>query len=171
MPFKTWDFEVKSLEDNAGTFLGLASTYNGIDEVGDRILPGAFTRTLAEKGGSRTLLVGHKEPPVGIVKLEDSPEGLIARGKLSLGTQAGRDAYQLLRDRVLGSLSIGYRTIQERMKGEVRELLELKLWEVSLVWAPANPDAVITSVKSQRETQKIEAALADLLLETRKFKG
>jgi hypothetical protein len=53
-----------------------------------------------------------------------------------------------VRDGAIGGLSIGYKTIREQIVGKTRQLLELALYEVSLVTIPMNERAVITSVKS-----------------------
>ena len=54
-----------------------------------------------------------------------------------------------MREGLLDSMSIGFRTVDERFnsKKRVRELLEVKLMEISLVLFPAQEDALISSVK------------------------
>jgi len=148
----SFSFEVKEINAE-GTFQGLASTYGGEpDLTGDVVDVGAFTRTL-QSGDERPLLWQHSLP-IGLVKLQDSLEGLIAYGKLSLGIQQARDALVLLRDRVVRGLSIGFTTVKEQFRGDVRHLQELKLWEVSLTPIPANQHALVTSVKSMGDIQR-----------------
>lgn len=149
---QSFAFELKSVTAE-GTFEGLASTYGNIDLVGDIVEKGAFVRTLAQGGDERPLLWQHRDP-IGLVKLQDSDEGLIARGKLSLGIQQAKDALVLLRDRVVRAMSIGFTTVKDRVDGNVRRLQEVKLWEVSLTAVPANQQAVITTVKSMGEIQR-----------------
>jgi hypothetical protein len=45
-------------------------------------------------------------------------------------------------------MSIGFETLQSTMDGDVRQLKELKLWEISVVTFPMNESATISSVKS-----------------------
>ena len=48
-------FQLKAL-DEAGKFTGLAAAYNNVGLGQDMILPGAFTKTLADKGGAVPIL-------------------------------------------------------------------------------------------------------------------
>jgi hypothetical protein len=156
MPIRAFQFEVKTLNEK-GQFNGLASTYGNTDEQGDAVMPGAFARTLAEKGKQRPLLWQHQNP-IGLVTLSDSPTGLLAEGQLSLGLQLAKDAYVLLKDGVVRGMSIGFQTVRDEISGGVRQLLELKLFEVSLVTFAANEMAVVSSVKSLQVDEISRAA-------------
>jgi uncharacterized protein len=106
------------------------------------------------------LLWQHRDP-IGLISLSDSPQGLKAEGKLSMALQQAVDAYILLRDGVVKGLSIGFETIRSEFKGDVRQLLELKLFEVSLVTFPMNELATISGIKSANLNQ-ISRAAAEL---------
>jgi HK97 family phage prohead protease len=169
MRYSTLDvkFEVKELfgedasPEQMGTFTGLASVYNVTDLHGDIVLPGAFTKTVAERGGRVKLLYQHDPlAPIGIAELSDSEAGLFVKGRLSLGTEKGREAYVLMRDGVLDSMSIGYESVKAKREEGVRKLSEIKLFEVSLVTFPANVLASVQSVKALK-------ALNELPLEER----
>jgi uncharacterized protein len=154
-------FECKSISPD-GTFVGLGAVYNNVDLGNDMILPGAFTKTLAEKGGQVPLLMGHDSKlPIGLARLTDSPEGLMVRGELVLEADGSRSAYALLKKGVIRGLSIGYDTIQAKVVDGIRKLSELKLWEISLTAFPMNPEAMITSVKGGDQIQQFRALLAD----------
>ena len=158
---REFQFELKSISSE-GTFVGLASTYNNVDLGNDMVLPGAFTKTLAEKGGQVPLLMGHdSKMPIAIAQLSDSPQGLMVQGKLILEADGSRSAYALLKAGVIKGLSIGYDTIKSTMDGGVRKLSELKLWEISLTSFPMNELAVVTSVKSGDEITRLRAVLAE----------
>ena len=156
MPIQAFSFEVKSLSD-LGQFSGLASTYGNTDQGGDCVMAGAFSRTLLEAGKQRPLLWQHSQP-IGLVTLRDTPAGLIADGQLSMGIQLAKDAYELLKDSVIRGMSIGYQTVRDQVSGGVRQLLELKLFEVSLVTFPCNEMATITAVKSMQRDEISRAA-------------
>src|SRR4051812_39383926 len=47
MLHKNFPFEFKNLDD-AGTFEATVAVFNNVDKGGDRILPGAFEKTLAQ---------------------------------------------------------------------------------------------------------------------------
>lgn len=152
-----FDFELKQLSES-GVFEGLASTYDGEpDLVGDIIRPGAFVRTLS-KSATRPLLMAHSVP-IGTVSLKDSTKGLTASGKLSLGVQAAKDAYTLLKDGAIQGLSIGFQTVEDEVKDGIRYLTEIKLFEISLCAVPANQQALVTSVKSVNNDE-VRRALA-----------
>lgn len=148
---KTLDFglEIKSLDDS-GVLRGFASTYNNVDRDGDVVLPGAFAKTLRESNGKVPILWQHDQrEPVGVAELTDDPgRGLLLKGQLDLDVEIGRRAYSALKKRIVGGLSIGYQTVRSTMKNGVRQLAELKLYEVSIVTIPANAEAIVTSVKA-----------------------
>lgn len=148
---RQFQFELKSVGED-GTFTGLASTYNNVDLGGDAVMPGAFTKTLAEKRGQVPVLMGHDTAsPIGLATVTDSPQGLVVKGELVLEADGAASAYALLKKGVIKGLSIGYDTVKSVMDGGVRKLSELKLWEISLTAFPMNPEAVITSVKSEAD--------------------
>ena len=156
----SFPFELKQAAED-GTFTGLASVYGVVDQVGDIVERGAFTRTLTDSGKERPILWQHNTP-IGLCTLTDSPTALQLTGKLSLGIQAARDAYQLLKDGVVKGLSIGFQTVREEFVGDVRHLKELRLWEVSLVTFPACPPAVVTGYKNHAHDENISRALRSL---------
>jgi uncharacterized protein len=84
---------LKSLDEATGEFEGLAAVYGNVDNQGDRIEPGAFA---GDDGREIPLLWNHKGDPIGVGKLEDSPEGVKLKGRLLLNTTAGREAYERL---------------------------------------------------------------------------
>lgn len=141
-------FEVKNL-DEAGYIEGIAAGYGNVDFGNDRILPGAFSKSIAAKQSAPMLLFHDMKRPVGKWgKLTETDTGLYVEGKISTKTRDGGEAYELVKDGALAGLSIGYDPIVKRMAGKVRELVELGLHEVSLVTIGMNPLATVTGVKS-----------------------
>jgi uncharacterized protein len=144
----TCKFEVKSL-DEQGRFSGFASVYGNKDLGDDVVMPGAFTRTLQARGAEVPILFAHDmKQPVGLGKLTDTPAGLQIDGKLVLEVSRAKEAYALMKAKVLKGLSIGYDTVKSDVKDGMRYLRELKLYEVSLVTVPMNELATISAVKS-----------------------
>ena len=138
-------------------FRGMASIFNGLINayVPTSIHPGAFKKTLKEGGRGVKLLWQHdSHEPIGIPdKLVETKEGLALQGRISQ-TRRGTDALQLMRDGVLDALSIGFDSIKEDLefdkKGDVvlRNIREVRLWEISAVTWGADPNAKITEVNS-----------------------
>ena len=118
MPTKSWEFELKTVSEDTGTFTGRASVYGVTDNGGDVVMPGAFTKTLSD-AKQRPLLWQHGEP-IGICNLIDTPEALMLEGKLSMGIQQAKDALILMRDGVVKGLSIGFQTVRSDMKDGIR---------------------------------------------------
>jgi HK97 family phage prohead protease len=146
---KTFKLQIKSL-DEAGKFSGLASVYGNVDLGGDVVMPGAFTKSLADRGGDVPILFAHDpRQPVGAGKLKDTAQGLQIEGQLVLDVPKAREAYSLLKAKVLRGLSIGYDAVKSDFKDGVRYLRELKLFEVSLVVMPMNEMAIVTAVKAK----------------------
>ena len=163
MPNLAFEFEIKSLSEGEGVFTGLASVYNNVDQGGDVVLPGAFTKTLQQGGNTRPLLLEHRDP-IGTVELTDTPAGLLAKGKLAMGIQKARDTFELMKTSppVIRGMSIGFASAQEpKYVDGVRNLSDLKLYECSLCVFPMNSSATVSSVKSAQDHQAILAALHD----------
>ena len=109
-------------------------------------MPGAFTKDLEARGAERPLLFQHRhEWLVGRALLNDSPEGLRVRGLLTTATQMARDAAALVADGLLTGISIGFDTVKQKYDGGTRRLVELKVYEVSLVTLAVQPLAAVTS--------------------------
>ena len=115
--------------DDAGKFTGIAAVYGNVDLGGDKIMPGAFTRTLAA-GKQYPLLWQHDQTqPIGTVNATETPQGLLVEGQFCSRTPTAAKAYNLLMAKVIKGMSIGYDTIKSTFDGDVRELQELRLWE------------------------------------------
>lgn len=162
MEYKALKFEVKAEEEN--TFSGFASTPD-LDQGGDIVAKGAFSRTIAQRGGKLKMLWNHKSDamPIGkYTKVEEREGGLYVEGKLS-DTTAGRDVMTLLRDGAIDSMSIGFIPKEaEYNENGVRVIKDLDLLEVSLVNFPMNEMAVVTSVKNQFDVRDLERCLREV---------
>lgn len=151
--YKSFALRDVSMQED-GTFEGYAAIFNNVDSDRDLIEPGAFKRTLDHwkmKGKPVPILWQHNEKmPIGFTEsIVEDEKGLRVKGRLLLDVQQAREAYALLKADVLGGLSIGFKTVREKWKANVRHLLELALGEYSLVTFPANELAVVTSVKAE----------------------
>jgi HK97 family phage prohead protease len=138
-----------------GQFVGYLAVLNSVDLGGDSIQPGSFQKTLAEtkaRGTPIPLLWSH-DPSIVLgrfTELNEDAKGLFARGQLTLGTEAAREKYALLKDRAVTGLSIGYSVPDggSERRGGTRLLKQIDLHEGSLVAVPMHPDARIAEVKS-----------------------
>lgn len=144
--------EVKALEAD-GRFAGYASIFDVIDSQRDRVKHGAFRRSLASREIPVKLLWQHQwEQPIGVIEaIFEDDRGLYVQGRLLMDVAKAREAHALLKAGALRGMSIGYQVKQSRRDADtgVRELLEVELWEVSIVTLPANAQANVTVVKSR----------------------
>ena len=144
-------FEIKSLNED-GTFEGLLSPYNNIDDGNDLVEPGAFTKTLATYGNTVPMLWQHDPTsPIGQLTLIDQPDGLHCKGQFLLDIPEAIKAYKLLRAGVIKGLSIGYEAVKSQVLSGVRHLTEIRLYEGSVVTFPMNPLAQVSSIKAGRK--------------------
>lgn len=156
-------FNAKSVR-NDGSFEGYASTFNNVDNGYDVVMPGAFTKSLHERPASRVKMLWQHDvtQPIGVWShvAEDS-KGLFVKGRVLREVQKGAEAYALMKEGVIDSMSIGYRTEEsDYTKDGVRQLKQLGLMEVSLVTFPMNEQATVTTVKDFNP-REIEKALRD----------
>jgi len=162
----TFHSEVKANGDK-GTFTGYGSIFGNEDQGSDIMQKGAFTKSLETRPARKVkLLYQHKtDEPIGVFEdMYEDEKGLFVKGKLAMGTQKGREAYELLKMGALDGMSIGFRADPEKQgynenKRGVRTLKEVDLMEISLVTFPMNESALIETVKGNakniREWEKI----------------
>ncbi len=133
-----------------GTFEGLLSPYDIVDQGGDVIEKGAYTKTLKDHGNTRPMLWQHKtDEPIGLLTLDDRPDGLWCKGQILLDIPMGKTAYAVIKAGIVKGLSIGFESIKDNMHKGIRHLKEIKLYEGSIVTFPMATDAMITAVKAK----------------------
>ena len=108
-------------------FTGYAALFDRADRAGDVFRAGAF-------GGTKVapLLRNHRGEPVGEVTVREDARGLLVEGTAD-GVRVG------------DGLSVGFRATRTR-QGARRELLGVRLVEVSLVAIPMQPGARVAFV-------------------------
>ena len=161
-----FESEIKA-ESNQGIFTGYGSIFGNEDQGNDIMQKGAFTKSLVNRPVSKVkMLYQHKtDEPIGVfTDMYEDSKGLFVKGQLAMGTQKGREAYELLKMGALDGMSIGFRADPEKQgynenKRGVRTLKEVDLMEISLVTFPMNESALIETVKGNakniREWEKI----------------
>lgn len=166
MQHRTVPLSIKTADLPDGTFIGWASTFGNTDYHNDRVMPGAFTKSLGS-GQSVPLIWEHKSDDprnyVGdVIEATETPEGLQITGKFDLSTEFGKAAYGNVKGRRVSGLSIGYNVRHSTKATDgVTELTDLDLVEVSIVARGANDRATISAVKSEgRSTAPIRSMLA-----------
>ena len=151
--------DLKSIDSDSteyGYFEGYGSVFGNTDLGNDVIQKGAFRESLKNREAKEVkLLYQHKsDMPIGVFdEIVEDDHGLVVKGRLALKTQAGQEAYELLKMGALDGLSIGFKINPKKVsyedRGQKRILKEVDLMEVSLVTFPMNPQATVTQVKGQ----------------------
>lgn len=149
--------DVKDLTD-AGMVSGYASIFGNVDQGGDRVMPGAYTKSLASGRAIRMLWQHDTHEVIGgwSVAREDS-KGLWVEGQFNMDVQRGREAYALMKAGQIEGLSIGYRVPAggaKKASDGAYELHELDLREVSVVTMPMNEMAT-AAAKAQFEAETL----------------
>ncbi|MEH6718922.1 MAG: HK97 family phage prohead protease [Aurantimonas endophytica] len=132
--------------DPAAAIRGYAALFGDTDTAGDLIEPGAFGASVRRRGTSGIRMLWQHDParPIGVwTEIREDREGLYVEGRLALGTQAGREAAELVAAGALDGLSIGFRPrLARRGVGATRRrLVTIDLWEISLVTFPMHDRA------------------------------
>lgn len=150
--YKYTPIVVESL-DEEGVFEGYASVFNEVDQGGDITVRGCFAASLQNRPAERVRMLFQHDPSQVIGKwlsLVEDDRGLRVKGKLSMGLDQARQVYVMMKDELIGGLSIGYRTkrFDYDVNNETRKLLEVDLMEISAVTFPMLESATISAVKS-----------------------
>lgn len=158
-------FELKAVDDK-GNFEGYASVFNNVDSGNDVILPAAFSKVKTNKEGKLVIALYHDLTKIiGKADFTQDDRGLYVKGNINLNVSYAKDAYELMKDNTLDSMSIGFNIIDSEQKSldgkKVRVIKSAELWEASIVPFGMNVEAKITSVKSDIRT--FENALKERL--------
>lgn len=168
--FKTFPFEVKSIDEDQGLVTGYLSTFGNIDEQNDRVMPGAFRKTLLEAkarmdNGRRFLIPAlwmhdPNDPIGGVVEAQEDEHGLLITMRLDITTNAqghpnnpqATKVFSGFKQGYIDEMSMGYNAIQKDYENGIRNLKECRLVESSAVTMlfAANPEALVpaSGVKS-----------------------
>lgn len=158
---------LKSASDD-GEIEAIVSVFGNVDSYNERVMPGAFTKSIARKlpkgvwmhdwsqPVAKTLEARELAPDDQLIKSLALPDevkaagGLYIRGKFNLNTQRGREAYSDVKEEIVDEFSIGYETLSDGQGTDgVRELLEINLFEWSPVLVGANRSTALLGIKQQ----------------------
>lgn len=133
---------------------GYASLFGVPDQGRDVVEPGAFARSLREKGVSGIRMLFQHDPatPIGQwTAMREDARGLRVEGVLADGVARAREIAALIESGALDGLSIGFRTVRAANDPgrRVRRILEADLWEVSIVTFPMLAGARVERVAAR----------------------
>ena len=156
--------EIRSVDTAAREMVGMVVPYDEVtyltpDPNGERVLRGAFSKSIRQKGRKIALLRNHDQTRKlgNATDWSDGPDGLVGTFKMVDG-EHGDLMLEDLRNGCLDSLSVGFRALTaQRGADGVREVKEAMLAEVSVVTIPAYAGAAVLAV---RNAQDLDALLA-----------
>jgi HK97 family phage prohead protease len=167
------EIEVRA-EGDGMTFSGYASVFDSPSEdLGgfiEYVAPGAFKRSLQARNEIKLLWNHDTNEPLasvrgGSLQLVEDSRGLKVTAKLP-NTTRGRDVAELLRSKVIDSMSFGFNVIKDSWSnnGSVRTLESVRLSEVSVVTFPAYTatTATVRSMQSTIDADELANALLKL---------
>lgn len=152
-------FVVKELNDETCSFKGYLSTYENTDRTGDIIERGAFKESISKKAKVPMLKNHDHNVILGHMLLEETEKGVLATGVFNKEIPAAMEMYSHLKHGDIDAMSVGMRLLdyEEVNPKEWFSPLIIKQAEVlegSVVTVPANAEAEILEVKSQKEKTK-----------------
>lgn len=139
------------IDDANGIVKGYGSYFGNIDSDNDIIVNGAYSKTLKENGHRVRYVNQHRiDQPLGkFSELGENDQGLYFVAQIPK-TRMGEDMLILMKSGVITENSVGIVPIVKSMRPDgVRELKEVKLYEISAVTLAANPMAMITDAKGE----------------------
>ncbi|THV27934.1 HK97 family phage prohead protease [Glycomyces paridis] len=161
MHIKSLPAQIKAAGDGApeGEVEAIVAAYN-IDDVGDKIIPGAFAATLAEwkaSGDPLPFIWSHQhnnlDAHIGeVVDAKEIDEGLWIKAQLDMDDPAAVKVWRLLKGRRIRKFSFAYEVKSgawvDTEHESYYELRELGLYEVGPTLIPANPQTDLLAAKA-----------------------
>jgi HK97 family phage prohead protease len=173
MEHKQTEAIITTVDEAQGIVEAIWAVMGNVDEVGDIIHPGAFTKTFNERGNQIKLLDNHRTDSVmaslGVVKElrevkqaelpqemmnqhADVTGGAWGRFQFLLDTPEGKGAFSRIKNGAVKEWSFGYDAVDkdygQKDGRAVRNLRGIKLYEVSPVLFPANSATTTTGAKA-----------------------
>ncbi len=164
------NLELRAVEDG-NTLVGYAAVFDSPSEpmpYTEFVRRGAFSKTLTD-GADVRLLIDHEGVPLartksGTLALEEDERGLRVEAELDPANPDAMRVLSAMRRGDLSQMSFAFKTIKDAYNEDrsVRELKEVKLFDVSIVTFPAYEDTV-AELRSRNETAIVEVASTILL--------
>ncbi len=163
MRHKTFELLEVKADGGEGQFTALASVFGNVDLVGDRMLPGAFSKTLddwRESGDPIPVVLSHQwDDPMAYVgkadpaQVVETDQGLQVNGTLDTSNPVGKQVYSLMKQRLIKGWSFGYTVPEggEKVNDGVNEVSQVELIEVGPTLKGANPEAQLQAIKAMKQ--------------------
>ena len=174
MKFETKTVAAKVTEAKAdGTATAIVSVFNNVDLGGDRVIPGAFSRSLEEwkaKGDPIPVIWSHDwDNPESFVgwadpsTIKETDAGLEVPMQFDLDRPRAEQVHHLLKTRRVTQFSFGYfarayQDVEDPDYGTVRELTDIDVFEVGPTLLGMNPETELLEAASALRACRARAA-------------
>lgn len=157
----------KALDDEEGgepegTFEAVVSVFGNVDYAGDRVIKGAFAKSLATwsaSGDPIPVVWSHQwqDPEMhigGVLEAEERDEGLWVKAQLDVAENpSAANVWRLLSKRRVREFSFAYDVLDEKPSKEANDLLELDVIEVGPTLKGMNPETLLLEAKARRDAR------------------
>ena len=163
------EMQMRGVDTSQREIVGMVAPYDETSYLvaspgGERLRPGCFSKSIAERGDKIPLCIGHDHRTAAVgksLRWEDTPAGLIATFRVR-ADDAGDKVLQDAADGYLPAMSVGFEGKHAvRAADGALEVTEAKLHEVSLLVVGAYGGAQVMAVRGPEE---IRADLEALLV-------
>tara|TARA_Y100000310_G_scaffold142034_1_gene141495 strand:- start:3943 stop:4575 length:633 start_codon:yes stop_codon:yes gene_type:complete len=138
-------------------FSGYASVFNGVDSYNDTIVKGAYKETLIGREREVKLRWNHHGGVIGKwTEIKEDDHGLWVEGELTPNHSLANDVAASMKHGAIDGMSIGYYVTDSEQKGNIRELKQIELIEISVVEEPADNFARVSELKSLTECKSLK---------------
>lgn len=172
-------FDFRAADDEAG-FEGHAASWWSVDSYGTAMAPGAFKRTIKNRGEKIPVLWNHNaDSPIGKhLTIREDKEGLYVNIGIADDGAEGTVLLKRLRYGVPLGMSFGFQTVRSRpandddpldmataplwlgkgkeARSQVQVIEEVIYWESSPVTFPANENSAIDAIRSAHIEQQAD---------------
>jgi HK97 family phage prohead protease len=153
---------VKDVDFKSRTVTGYFSRFGNIDHDEDIIVPGAFQKSIKERGQEGKNLIPHladhimdTDHTLSKPKLYELPDGGFFESTIT-DTTKGIDILKQYRDGLITQHSFGFAVLRKEQKSDHREIKEAKIYEISSVVLGANEETPFTGFKSLTKPQLLD---------------
>lgn len=178
MRHKSAPLDITQTNPDTGEFTATVAVFGNVDLGGDRIIPGAFSKSIRswKAAGDPVPVIwnhDHDNPMahIGVVDpadMTETPKGLQVKGTLDVAdNEVARQVHRLMKRRSVKEFSFGYqvpRGGEKRANDGANELHEISLFELGPTLKGMNPSTELHAVKSALgERRKMDAPSVRLI--------
>lgn len=156
-------YEIRNdLGNSEGVIEGHFVTWDTVDSYNSMFKSGSFKKTITEKGLSKIRMLWNHENgfngPLTIIgkplEIKEDEIGVFIRAKILTDLPAGANAWRLISEGIINTLSFGFSVLNQIYDKGVRIITEVDLYEFSPVAFEANPDATITAMRAVPQNKR-----------------